>query len=301
VPAKDLTDKATLIDGRPPVQRPGPRRTELRGFLRARRAELSPEDVGMAPGVRRRTPGLRREEVAMLAGVGVTWYTWLEQGRRINASAQVLDAVARTLQLDTAERWHLYRLAEATPVRSPSCTAAPEVVTELLHSMDPLPAVLINEQFDVIVSNKAHEDLFWDWHSLPCVHKNLLWCCVTEPLSRDRFLNYDEEVPYMVARLRAAYGSHLDDPDWCEDIRRLSDLCPEFAMLWERHEVAGPSVRPRHFRHPDVGELRLNATELEVAVSPGLRIIAYTPIDDRTRELLPRTRRHDAQVGYPGV
>jgi hypothetical protein len=133
--------------------------------------------------------------------------------------------------------------------------------------------------------------MFWDWHTLPCVHKNLLWCCVTEPASRDHFLNYDDEVPYMVARLRAAYGSHLNDPDWGEDIRRLSDLCSEFATLWARHEVAGPAVRERIFRHPDAGDLRMNATELDVSAAPGLRIIAYTPIDESTRAALPRTRR----------
>jgi transcriptional regulator with XRE-family HTH domain len=94
------------------------RRAELGGFLKARRAGLRPEDVGLPPGPRRRTPGLRREEVALLAGVGVSWYTWLEQGRPINASSQVLDAVARTLQLDGAERWHLYRLADGHSARS---------------------------------------------------------------------------------------------------------------------------------------------------------------------------------------
>src|SRR5262245_24195907 len=95
------------------------RRTELAAFLRSRRERLTPDDVGLAPGLRRRTPGLRREEVAQLAGVGVTWYTWLEQGRRINASVQVLDAVARTLRLDPAEREHLYRLADMPMVHEP--------------------------------------------------------------------------------------------------------------------------------------------------------------------------------------
>src|SRR5215813_13176069 len=242
------------------------RRSELASFLKARRARLHPEDVGLAPGPRRRTPGLRREEVAMLAGVGVTWYTWLEQGRRINASAQVLDAIARTLRLDSAERWHFYRLAEATPVRSsvaPSCVAP---VSEVLNSVDPLPAVVTNERFDVIESNQAHSDLFRDWHALPCIHRNLIWCAVTEPTrSRERFLNYEEELPYMVARLRASFSSHLDDPEWLEDIRRLSDMCPEFTELWDRHEVAAPEVRMRAFRHPDAGVVRFQVVELDVA------------------------------------
>src|ERR1700688_4352958 len=144
------------------------RRAELGRFLRARRARLSPGDFGMPRGSRRRTPGLRREEVASLAGVGVTWYTWLEQGRQINASTQVLDAVARTLRLDRAAREHLYRLAEATPLRT-ECErkTVPETIREIVHSLDPLPASLINSRFDHLLSNNASEELFWDWHSLP--------------------------------------------------------------------------------------------------------------------------------------
>src|SRR5262252_232424 len=110
----------------------GTRRAELGAFLRSRRERITPGDVGLPPGIRRRTAGLRREEVAMLAGVGVTWYTWLEQGRQINASTQVLDAVARTLRLDRAEREHLYRLAEATPLRT-ECAgmAVPDTIGEI--------------------------------------------------------------------------------------------------------------------------------------------------------------------------
>src|ERR1700742_2194684 len=130
---------------RPP--RLATRRSELAGFLRARRERLTPQEVGLPPGPRRRTPGLRREELALLAGVGVTWYTWLEQGRPINASVQVLDAVARTLRLDQAEREHLYRLAEATPVRTGTGAGAgsepppPPAVVDILHSLSPSPAI----------------------------------------------------------------------------------------------------------------------------------------------------------------
>src|SRR5271165_6603846 len=139
------------------------RREELGNFLKARRARLSPEDFGMPRGTRRRTPGLRREEVALLAGVGVTWYTWLEQGREINASTQVLDAVATTLRLDRAEREHLYRLAEATPLRSECARqAVPDTIREIVHSLDPLPASLINSRFDILLSNDASEELFWE-------------------------------------------------------------------------------------------------------------------------------------------
>jgi transcriptional regulator with XRE-family HTH domain len=269
-----------------------PVRAELGRFLKARRAKVRPEDVGLAPGPRRRTPGLRREEVALLAGVGITWYTWLEQGRQINASAQVLDAVSRTLRLDPAGRWHLYRLAGATPLRSWAGSARiPDSVRAVVRSLDPLPAVLINSEFDIIESNDAHEDLFWDWHSLPCVHKNLLWCCVTEPTARDQFLDYDREVAYLVARLRAAYGRHVGEPEWEEDIRRLADLSSEFASLWARQEVAGPQERMRRFRHPAAGVLTFTSTELEISAAPELRIVVNTPRDEDTWARLPVTRR----------
>lgn len=267
------------------------RRTELGGFLKASRGRLRPDDVGIEPGGRRRTPGLRREEVALLAGVGVTWYTWLEQGRPINASWQVLDAVAAALRLDGAQRWHLYQLSEATPVRSiPRGSAIPESVRHVLDALDPLPATLTNTRFDVLASNRASQDLFRGWHSLPCVHYNLLWCSLTEPRARDLLLNYDEVVPYLVARLRAAYGRHLDDPEWTEDIRRLSELSPEFTALWARHEVTEPQVQLRHFHHPAAGELRLAATELEVTAMPETRIMVSTPVDEQSRLALQRTR-----------
>jgi transcriptional regulator with XRE-family HTH domain len=288
------TEIASRADGsHPDGARAGrSRRAELGGFLKVRRARLRPEDVGLPPGPRRRTPGLRREEVALLAGVGVSWYTWLEQGRPINASWQVLDAVARTLRLDGAERWHLYRLAEAMPVRSWAKTAVvPDAVGEVLRSLDPLPAALINGRFDIVQTNDAHEEMFWDWHSLPCVHKNLLWCAITEPRARELLLNYDEEIPYLVARLRAAYAQHIGDPEWDEDIRRLTGLSREFAELWARHEVAGPAARTLRFRHPEAGPMTFTRTELDISTAAGLRISVYCPMDDDTRARLPRTRR----------
>jgi transcriptional regulator with XRE-family HTH domain len=268
------------------------RRAELGEFLKARRAQLSPDDFGMPPGSRRRTPGLRREEVALLAGVGVTWYTWLEQGRQINASTQVLDAVARTLRLDRVEREHLYRLAEATPLRTEcSRKAVPDTIREIVHSLDPLPASLINSRFDILLSNDASEELFWEWHTLPCVHKNTLWCCVTEPSARSKFLEYDQQVRYLIARLRSAYSRHIGDRDWEEDIRRLASLSREFAELWARHEVADAEPRTLTYLHPRAGTLSLAVSELEVPDMPEARIVVYTPRDADTRARMPMARR----------
>jgi hypothetical protein len=274
-----------------PDRVPGERRTELAAFLRSRRARIAPADVGLPPGLRRRTAGLRREEVAQLAGVGLTWYTWLEQGRPIRASVQVLDAVGRALRLDHAELEHLYRLADVNTV--PPDTAAitvPPAVERILDSLDPLPAVLLNARFDMLAFNKAHEDLFWSWHVMPCERRNTLWCCFVEPNARRRLLNFDEEMPRVVATLRASFAQHLREPAWTNFIRRLSAASPEFAELWARHEVAKPESSTKHFMDPDAGLLRLRTTSLAVADMPEARIVVYTPADDETRERLPLTR-----------
>jgi transcriptional regulator with XRE-family HTH domain len=268
------------------------RRAELGKFLKARRAQLSPADFGLPGGSRRRTPGLRREELALLAGIGVTWYTWLEQGREINASTQVLDALARTLRLDRAEREHLYWLAEAAPLLAGAERGPiPAEVREIIVSLDPLPALLTNGRFDILLSNDASEDLFWDWHEMPCVHKNSLWCCITEPSAREKFPQYEREMSYLVGRLRAAYAKHVGDPEWEEDIRRLSALSREFARLWDRHEVAGPQIRTVTFAHPKAGPVTFTATELELPVLPETLLTVYTPADEQTRDRLPLTRR----------
>jgi transcriptional regulator with XRE-family HTH domain len=267
------------------------RRVELGKFLRSRRARLRPEEFGMPAGSRRKTPGLRREELALLAGVGVTWYTWLEQGREINASTQVLDALARTMRLDRAERWHMYVLAEAVPVVvSNGRCSVPDAIAEIVRSLDPLPAVVVNARFDIIERNDAHRDLFREFHALPCVHRNSLWCTITEPRARELIPQYEEIARYMVARFRAAYARHVGDPDWEEDIRRLSALSSEFAALWELHEVA--EVRPtiRTYLHKDAGPLTFTTSELQLPATPEGRLVVYTPVDDGTRQRLQLTR-----------
>jgi transcriptional regulator with XRE-family HTH domain len=261
------------------------RRTELAAFLRARRSRISPADVGLPPGLRRRTPGLRREEVAQLAGVGITWYTWLEQGRPIHVSVQVLDAVAGTLRLDGAEREHLYRLADipAAPAEIAMESVSP-AVHEILGTLEPLAASLQNARFDVLAANSAHEHLFWRWHAMPCERRNVLWCSFVEPDARERFVNFDEEMPRVVATLRASFAQHLGEPAWTDFIRRLSARSAEFAQMWARHDVARPGARTKVFRHPVGGLLRLQSTSLAVADMPECRIVVYTPVDDATRD-----------------
>ncbi|MFI0481202.1 helix-turn-helix transcriptional regulator [Actinomadura sp. 9N215] len=261
------------------------RRTELAAFLRSRRARITPEDVGMPPGPRRRTPGLRREEVAQLAGVGVTWYTWLEQGRPINASAQVLNAVARTLRLDGAEREHLYRLAEipaAAAVGEAHCL--PEDVQGILDALSPLPAAVGNGRSDVLMWNAAYAALFPRLVAAPPAERNSMWMVFTLPPCCNPVENLEAAAPAHVAVFRHRYSKHLGEPGWKEFVRRLQAASPEFARLWAAHDVALAGPAPKDFRHPAVGVIRTRTVNMDITASPDLRLIIYTPSDEESRE-----------------
>jgi transcriptional regulator with XRE-family HTH domain len=259
------------------------RRRELAGFLRSRRERIAPEQVGLPPASRRRTPGLRREEVATLAGVGVTWYTWLEQGRDINASPQVLDAVARTLLLDPHERDHLFRLADAADNSGQSeCTALSPTVQLLLDQLGPYPACARNARYDVLAYNEAYDELIGPFGDLPFDERNSLWRMFTNPDCRVRMLDWEEGTRRMVAEYRAAMAEHLAEPAWKCLVSRLTKASPEFTELWERHEVASPENLTKRYMHAEVGLLKLNYTHLWLGQRLGTRITTYSPADDQT-------------------
>jgi transcriptional regulator with XRE-family HTH domain len=245
----------------------------------------------MPPGPRRRTPGLRREEVAQLAGVGVTWYTWLEQGRRINASEQVVEAIARSLRLDTAERDHLFRLAEVTPTRSQPSSCLPPEIQSVLDALDPLPANVTTARYDLLAWNEAYRALF------PSVvesggRTNTMWCAFTVPDCCNPYVNRDAELPRMVAMLRAGYGRHVGEPEWESFLAALRLASPKFEELWARQQVASPGSIEKVFRHAAVGEIRMTTMSLYVVASPDTRIVVYTPKDDESRERIAWLRAH---------
>lgn len=264
------------------------RRDELAAFLRSRRERITPESAGLPPGLRRRTAGLRREEVAQLSGVGLTWYTWLEQGRPINASTQVLDAIARTLKLDQAEREHLYRLADvpdsAVPVVADGLLV-PEI-QQILDGLATLPASVVNERFDLLAWNAAFAAVFPGVVGVPAADRNTLWLNFTLPACCHPYLNRAEQLGRMVAQLRAAYGRHLGEPAWTGFVRRLEAASPEFTRMWEQHEVAGPVSYYKVFRHPAHDRLTMITNSLGVHAAPGSRMVVYTPADETTRAAL---------------
>lgn len=266
------------------------RRTELASFLRTRRERIRPEDVGLPPGSRRRTAGLRREEVAQLAGVGVTWYTWLEQGRPINASSQVLDAIARTLRLDPVERSHLFRLADVPGSDQAGCVECPlpASVHDVLSAFSAVPAYVVNERFDVLAWNDVFARLFPQMIASPATDRNTLLASLTLPACCNPLGDPEVLCGAMVGNLRANYGRHVGDPAWMHFIRRLEAASPTFARLWAGHDVAAPTSHIKGFRHPGVGDIRTVSTSFAVSAVPGVRMVVYTPSDAESRIALDK-------------
>ncbi|MFE7315455.1 helix-turn-helix transcriptional regulator [Streptomyces sp. NPDC057555] len=263
------------------------RRAELAAFLRSRRERITPEQVGLPRGTRRRTPGLRREEVAQLGAVGVTWYTWLEQGRDIHVSPQVLDAVARALQLDRAERSHLFALAgTADPVPGKECTGVPRALREILDGLAPYPAAVHNSRFDILAHNSTYGQLMCDLDTLPEEDRNCMWLAFTHPGWRSILVDREATIRTMTAKFRAAMAEHIAEPGWKALVARLTEASPEFRRIWAQHEVERPTGAVKVFRHPAVGVLQLTSTNMWLGPNAGPKVLAYTPVDEASRERL---------------
>ncbi|BDH03920.1 helix-turn-helix transcriptional regulator [Streptomyces seoulensis] len=264
------------------------RRHELAAFLRSRRERITPEQVGLPRGARRRTPGLRREEVAQLSAVGVTWYTWLEQARNIQVSVQVLDALARTLMLDPSERAHLFRLAGATdPTPAAVCPSITPALRATLRQMEPFPAAVQNSRYDILAYNRTYARLLCDMDAVAPEDRNCVLLAYSNPQWRASIVHLDEALRLMAARLRASMAGHLGEPAWKMLLKRLQAY-PEFRENWERYEVVGSRSKTKEFLHPRVGLLTLEHTDLWLSPDPGPRIVIYPPKNEESRERLER-------------
>jgi transcriptional regulator with XRE-family HTH domain len=265
------------------------RHRELADFLRTRRERMTPESAGLPRTGRRRTPGLRREELAALAGVGVTWYTWLEQGRSINVSTQVLGALSGALRLDPSERAHLFTLAGARDTAPPvEERLLSPLVQRLLDQVMPFPGYVLSERWDVLAWNSAAARVLVDFGAVPASRRNMSRILFGDLALRERMLDWQVDVPRHVAMLRAASAAHNGEPAW---ERLLADLCaesPEFQEIWDRHEVASPEHKVKRFRFPEVGTLRLESTSMWLAERSSTRVIVYVPADDESAQGLRR-------------
>ena len=270
-------------------------------LLRERRARLHPADVGLPAGRRRRTAGLRREEVAQLASMSVTYYTFLEQGRPVRPSAQVVDALAAALRFSPAERDYLRVLAhgsaygggaygggaygggaygEAATRGHPAAAERAEWldpgVADLVQRLEPNPTIVKGRCWDVLAANPAARELFTDWAALPPAQRNLVRWMFTAPRAREVYLEWEAEARAMLGRFRLAAARHPGDPGFAaliEDLQRDSDHVREW---WPRHDVVGSGTGWKKLRHPVLGPLDYTHVVLQVADQPDQSMVTYS-------------------------
>ncbi|MBG0830213.1 helix-turn-helix domain-containing protein [Planomonospora sp. ID67723] len=273
------------------------RRTALANFLRTRRAGLTPQEVGLAPGLRRRAPGLRREEVALLSGVGITWYTWLEQGRDINPSPEVLAAIARTLRLDDAATGYLFRMAGQQPPEGPAGSGdVSGHLLDLIHAQDPAPAVIMDGCWDLRAWNAAADALYRYSDQSP-EDRNVAWLMFASPDIRVFTVGWEHHARRMLGELRESFARRPDER-MARLLARLRGRFPEAdAWLDEREVSRRAGGITKEIRHPEAGTLLLNQIVLHPAEAPDLQVVilqplAGTPTDLRLAGLAaPRSRR----------
>jgi transcriptional regulator with XRE-family HTH domain len=258
---------------------------ELGSFLRSRRARLAPDSVGLPNGFRRRTPGLRREEVAQLAGVGLTWYTWLEQGREINVSPKVLCSIARALKMDPAERGHLFLLAGHRPPAGFTEDGVRQEHRNVLDRWEPYPAYILNRRWDVLAWNPVTARLF-NYSEQPGGVRNAMWAMFLLPSRRTLIADWESAAEKMVATFRGEAAQYLDEPEFLVLIAELESQSPEFAALWQKRDVRGRTHGVKSLRHAELGRLEFEHTWYEIADQPGCKLVLYTPADQRTEAVL---------------
>ncbi|MFF4013977.1 helix-turn-helix transcriptional regulator [Streptomyces sp. NPDC001843] len=242
-------------------------------FLRARRAGLRPQDVGMVSCGVRRVTGLRREEVAVLAGVNVDYYTRLEQGRERHPSAQVLDALGRALRLDPDAHAHLHRLAGTAPGNQFTHTTdrVSPALRRLMDGCPGAPAFVVNRTLDVLAGNALAEAL----HSPFEQADNLARMTFLDPAGRQFYTRWSDTAQATVGHLRQAAGLDPDDPRLRGLVRALSEHSADFTRLWNAHAVRGKAQDAKHLLHPEVGPLTLTYQSFDVRDAPGQQLVVY--------------------------
>lgn len=258
------------------------RRKEFGDFLRSRRERLTPAAVGQPSGIRRRTPGLRREEVAHLAGVGTTWYTWLEQGRDVQASVEVLNALAEALRLDRAERQHLFVLADrpSPDARASGPENVPGALVRMLNSMTDQPAYVLGRRWDILAWNKAAEVVYGSYGQLQQDKRNALHLLFADVGHRRLLVDWDAVARASLAMFRADYAHYAGDPDFERLVAGLMRESPEFALWWPQREVAQPLAGKKRIDHPVAGRMLFEYSSFVAGDSPELKLIVFTPLDD---------------------
>jgi transcriptional regulator with XRE-family HTH domain len=247
---------------------------ELGEFLRSRRNRLSPQAVGLPSGHRRRTPGLRREEVAQLAGIGVAWYIRLEQGQTVSPSTTTVDSLARALRLNPVEETHLRALTRNAERRPFVREVVPESLRQTVEALN-LPAYVTGRRWDVLVWNSAAAEIF-AFDRVAEEDRNTLILVLTNPHTRKLFgAGWADEAKRMVAQFRATHDLWAGDPAFTSLIGRLRSQCPEFSRWWDAHDLREPSSGQKQLTHPRKGALLLRYTSFQANDDPSLKLVIY--------------------------
>jgi transcriptional regulator with XRE-family HTH domain len=264
-------------------------REQLSDFLKACRGRLTPAAVGLPTGSRRRTLGLRREDVAALAGVSSTWYTWLEQGRDVRVSDQVLENLSRTLRLSDEERDHLFSLAQHRPAAIQPLHQA-ELPPSVRHTLDALnlPALVMTLRWDVIYWNRPMTAAIRDYAAIAPEQRNLVKILLMDPERRAGAADYDAMARRILAKLRVDYGLANDDPAFDAMIEELNETCPAFRQYWRAPEITGRSEGVHVERLPQGDEITFAHSSYVVEGAPTLRTVIYAPYDLASAEKLSR-------------
>jgi transcriptional regulator with XRE-family HTH domain len=261
------------------------RRRELADFLRSRRARVVPADVGLPTSLRRRSAGLRREEVAVLAGLSPSWYTYLEQGRDINPSAEVLDSLARVLGLTEDERRYLHTLAHGgitTPRPLVDALAAAEIARQLVATAaeSPYPVYAVDHYTDLIAWNRATASYYTDFGQLPAQRRNMLRWLLDAPEARQRLLDWSQDTRDIVARWRRGVVGYGGDPRLRDLVSEFRQLSPEFGRWWDSHDVQETRSRLRRFRHPEHGEQTMRLIVVRAPEFDSYVVVFHLPVQD---------------------
>jgi len=263
---------------------------ELAAFLRTRRERLDPHDFGL-PSRRqsRRTPGLRREEVAELAGVSIDYIVRLEQARGLRPSAKVAEALAQALRLGPDERAYLFNLAQQRPHNAdkPATTAAPPLA-QLVADLSPLPAMLMNHRSDILAWNNEIARLLLDFDTLPPSRHNAMWLCLMYPKMREFYVDRERVVREGIAHLRTAWAAHPEDQALTDLIAEFTAGDEQFARLWAERDVAVNGRGHKVVRHPEVGVIAVNFEMLTPLQDPDQVLVIFRAADDESQSALDR-------------
>lgn len=253
---------------------------ELADFLKTRRAKISPSQAGLPSAAHRRTPGLRREEVAQLAGIGITWYTWLEQGRDIHVSAQVIESLSRVLLLDKQERIHLYLLAnQPIPADMPEYqeTVSP-ILQHVLDSMVLCPSFIADQRWNVIAWNRAACLIFGNFSEMNTRQRNIVWAMFTDNYFKQLFVDWNLHAKSLLGRFRLTCGKYIQDSWFNQFVDELKAQSPEFNLWWPLHEIQNDSGVYKQLNLPMAGILDFESSSFDVPDNSGLRLFVHVPL-----------------------